>query len=58
MLVGVVTIKDVLEHAPTVIHDYGWKCLFRCVLCSFNRKPQTFLNISCGCSCSSKNGSK
>lgn len=48
MLVGVLKIRDVLEHAPTVIHDYGWGCLFRCILCSLRSKPETFLNLSYG----------
>jgi len=43
MILGLITTKDVLRHAPTIVREFGASTWLRCCLIILSRRPTTFL---------------
>jgi hypothetical protein len=41
---GVITTRDVLRHAPTIVREFGAAAYFRCCIAILLRRKTTFLN--------------
>ena len=43
MLEGVIKAGDIAHHAPQIVHDYGFRVFWRCVICVCCHQQRTFL---------------
>jgi hypothetical protein len=43
MMLGLITVKDVLRHAPTIVRGFGAAAFLRCCLVILSRRRTTFL---------------
>ncbi|HEY8210492.1 MAG TPA: hypothetical protein VIG99_23580 [Myxococcaceae bacterium] len=43
---GVITLRDVVAHAPTIVREFGSKCLLRCLVVACTRQKTTFLEVA------------
>jgi len=43
MILGLITIKDVLRHAPMIVRGFGAAAFLRCCLVIARRRRTTFL---------------
>ena len=43
---GVITMRHVLAHMPTVVRGFGWRVLFKAVKCALLGRRCTFLQIA------------
>jgi hypothetical protein len=43
MILGLITTKDVLRHAPMIVRGFGVAAFLRCCLVILRRRPMTFL---------------
>jgi hypothetical protein len=41
---GVITTRDVLRHAPTIVREFGAAAYLRCCMAILLRRKTTFLN--------------
>ena len=47
---GVITRKEVLSHALTIVRLFGARAYWRCLRAAFSSAPSTFLAVVCDCS--------
>ncbi|BDG02915.1 hypothetical protein AMOR_19110 [Anaeromyxobacter oryzae] len=46
---GLITGKDVVLHAFTIIRLWGLPTYLRCLRATLSRRPTTFLGVVCAC---------
>ena len=44
---GVITTREVLRHAPTIVREFGAGAYLRCCVAILRRRRTTFLNCVC-----------
>jgi hypothetical protein len=45
MIEGIITTRDVLLHAPTILQAFGLRALCRCLCAILTGRPTTFLAL-------------
>lgn len=46
---GLITGREVIRHAPTIVRHFGPRCYLRCLQALISRKPTTFLEVAVRC---------
>lgn len=43
---GVITLRDVVVNAHTIVREFGGRCLLRCLVVACTRQKTTFLEVA------------